>query len=223
MFYRKGSSLGKDIETSELQDNSVTGAKIAMGSDAQGDVLYYNGTDYARLAAGALGKFLRCGGASANPSWGAAPDIIMANFAEVTDTSETEQDTVSITSITANDFIMVECGFAQIAAASGTTNFKLRINDGTNNTDITLDRANTDFSGTDILYICQHPTTNTRMVYGSIVNLTGSNSTSQTSGAGITGLVADWITDCTISIRASTSDAAKPVLYWWRVSIMRAV
>ena len=27
-------------------DNTVTGAKIAMGSDAQGDTLYYNGTDY---------------------------------------------------------------------------------------------------------------------------------------------------------------------------------
>ena len=33
-----------------VADNSITGAKIAMGSDAAGDILYYNGTDYARLA-----------------------------------------------------------------------------------------------------------------------------------------------------------------------------
>ncbi|MCP4929045.1 MAG: hypothetical protein GY918_08340 [Gammaproteobacteria bacterium] len=50
-------------------DNSVTGAKIAMGSDAQGDVLYYGGTDYERLGAGTSGYFLKTQGAGANPAW----------------------------------------------------------------------------------------------------------------------------------------------------------
>ncbi len=50
-------------------DNSVSGAKIAMGSDAQGDVLYYGGTDYERLGAGTSGYFLKTQGAGANPAW----------------------------------------------------------------------------------------------------------------------------------------------------------
>lgn len=47
----------------------VAGAHIAMGSDAQGDVLYHNGTSYARLGAGTVGQFLKTGGPGANPSW----------------------------------------------------------------------------------------------------------------------------------------------------------
>ena len=59
------------VTTLKLADNSVTGAKIAMGSDAQGDILYYNGTDYVRLGAGTSGHFLKTQGAGANPIWDA--------------------------------------------------------------------------------------------------------------------------------------------------------
>jgi len=52
--------------------NSVDGTMIALGSDAQGDVMYYNGTNYVRLAAGTDGHFLKTQGASANPVWAAA-------------------------------------------------------------------------------------------------------------------------------------------------------
>ena len=55
-----------------VADNSVTGAKIALGSDAQGDEMYYNGTDWARLAAGTSGHFLKTQGSSANPVWASA-------------------------------------------------------------------------------------------------------------------------------------------------------
>ena len=55
-----------------IADNSVTGAKIALGSDAQGDVMYYNGTDWARLAAGTANHFLQTKGANANPVWASA-------------------------------------------------------------------------------------------------------------------------------------------------------
>jgi len=41
------------------------------GDAVQGDTLYFNGTTWARLAAGTLGNTLRTGGASANPSWAA--------------------------------------------------------------------------------------------------------------------------------------------------------
>lgn len=65
------SGVGASVSTTEIDDNAVTGAKIAMGSDAQGDVLYYNGTDYVRLPAGTSGQFLKTQGAGANPAWAA--------------------------------------------------------------------------------------------------------------------------------------------------------
>ena len=60
------------VGTAQISDNSVTGAKIALGSDAQGDVMYYNGTDWVRLAAGTSGQVLRTNGAGANPAWGSS-------------------------------------------------------------------------------------------------------------------------------------------------------
>ena len=58
------------VTTAKIANNAVSGIKIAMGSDAQGDVLYYNGTDYARLGVGTSGQFLKTQGAGANPVWG---------------------------------------------------------------------------------------------------------------------------------------------------------
>lgn len=52
-----------------IQDNSVDGTDIALGSDAQGDVIYYNGTDWVRLGAGTSGQVLHTNGAGANPTW----------------------------------------------------------------------------------------------------------------------------------------------------------
>ena len=47
------------IDTVHIGDNQITGAKIAMGSDATGDIIKYNGTDYARLARGTSEQVLR--------------------------------------------------------------------------------------------------------------------------------------------------------------------
>ncbi len=59
------------VSTAKIVNNAVDGTKIAMGSDAQGDILYYNGTDYARLAAGTNGHYLKTQGSGANPAWAA--------------------------------------------------------------------------------------------------------------------------------------------------------
>jgi hypothetical protein len=53
-----------------LDDNVVTGAKIALGSDAAGDTMYYNGTDYARLAKGTSGQALVMNSGATAPEWG---------------------------------------------------------------------------------------------------------------------------------------------------------
>ena len=41
----------------------------SIASLAQGDILYYNGTDWVRLGAGTSGQVLQTGGTGANPSW----------------------------------------------------------------------------------------------------------------------------------------------------------
>ncbi len=51
-----------------IADNSVDGTDIALGSDATGDLMYYNGTDWTRLAAGTGNQLLHSG---TTPSWGA--------------------------------------------------------------------------------------------------------------------------------------------------------
>lgn len=57
------------ITSAKIATGAVTGVKIAMGSDAQGDILYHNGTNYARLGAGTSGQYLKTQGAGANPAW----------------------------------------------------------------------------------------------------------------------------------------------------------
>ena len=59
------------VTTAKVADNAVTGAKIAMGSDAAGDTLYYNGTDYVRLAKGTAGQVLKINSGATAPEWGA--------------------------------------------------------------------------------------------------------------------------------------------------------
>jgi len=66
------SSFETDLESFlNLQNlqGPINGTKIRFGSDAQGDVAFFNGTDWARLGAGTSGYFLKTNGAGANPQW----------------------------------------------------------------------------------------------------------------------------------------------------------
>ena len=58
--------------SSAIQANVVDGTHIALGSDEQGDIMYYDGTNWARLVHGTDGQFLKTQGDSANPVWAAA-------------------------------------------------------------------------------------------------------------------------------------------------------
>ena len=57
------------VSTAKIQDNAVTGAKIAMTSDASGDILTYTGTDYARLAIGTAGQALKVASGGTAIEW----------------------------------------------------------------------------------------------------------------------------------------------------------
>ena len=54
---------------SSVADNSITGAKLSMGGDAAGDILYYNGTDYQKLGIGTAGQHLVTNTAANAPEW----------------------------------------------------------------------------------------------------------------------------------------------------------
>lgn len=51
-------------------DDQLT--ELAAITPAQGDIIYHNGTDWVRLAAGASGHFLKTQGAAADPVWAAS-------------------------------------------------------------------------------------------------------------------------------------------------------
>ena len=57
------------ITGTDIANNTIDGTKIALGGDAQGDVMYYDGTNWARLGPGTANYVLKTAGASANPSW----------------------------------------------------------------------------------------------------------------------------------------------------------
>ncbi len=57
-----------------ISDNSVDGTDIALGSDATGDLMYYNGTDWARRAIGANGQILSISGGV--PTWTSTSSLL---------------------------------------------------------------------------------------------------------------------------------------------------
>ena len=61
--------LNANVTGAKLATNAVDGTHIALGSDASGDIMYYNGTNYVRLAKGTNGEVLTL--ASGVPSWAA--------------------------------------------------------------------------------------------------------------------------------------------------------
>ena len=59
------------VTTAKIQNNAVTGAKIAMTSDAAGDILTYTGTDYTRLGIGAATEVLKVNAGATAVEWAA--------------------------------------------------------------------------------------------------------------------------------------------------------
>ncbi len=57
------------ISTAKIADNAVTGAKIALASQAAGDIMYYDGTDWVRLAKGTAGQVLTMNAGATAPEW----------------------------------------------------------------------------------------------------------------------------------------------------------
>jgi hypothetical protein len=135
------------IDSDAIAANAVTGNKIAMGSDAAGDIMYYNGTDYIRLAKGTDGQVLTL--ASGVPSWAAAAGggkvLQVKHVMTATTTTPTANDTaqdltnmsLAITPAHASNKIL--CIASTQYEASGSANGGFRIRNTTANQNVTTE------------------------------------------------------------------------------------
>jgi hypothetical protein len=61
-----------DVAAHTTTKITVPATLLTVASQAQGDIIYFNGTNWVRLAPGTSGQFLKTLGAAANPLWAAA-------------------------------------------------------------------------------------------------------------------------------------------------------
>jgi len=78
-----GVNIGNATDTTITRASAgviaVEGNQVpSPGSVAQGDILYYNGSVWARLGAGTSGQFLKTNGAGANPAWANATSTTLS-------------------------------------------------------------------------------------------------------------------------------------------------
>ena len=74
-----GGSLGGTVSSGSINANAINGTHIALGSDAAGDVMYYDGTDYVRLAKGTAGQVLKINSGATAPEWAADTDTTIGD------------------------------------------------------------------------------------------------------------------------------------------------
>lgn len=114
--------------------HQVTGLTIA--SQAQGDILYFNGTSWVRLAPGTAGQRLQTNGAGADPSW-TTPSVFGNNFqyaateARTTTTSATFQIKTTLTTPTLTGTYRIGWT-AELDSSDTTVSFEVRLWDATN-------------------------------------------------------------------------------------------
>ena len=102
------------IDTTAIANNAVDGTKIAMGSDAAGDVLYNNGTDYVRLAKGTASQHLAMNSGVTAPEW-VTPRLLgmghnyRSGYTDVASTSMTDSGlAITYTKVNASSDLYVD-------------------------------------------------------------------------------------------------------------------
>ena len=171
------------IDTAHLADNAITGAKIAMTSDARGDILYYNGPDYARLAKGSSGTVLKMG--ANDPAWGS-------------DTAGADLDT-------ANNWTKGQRG--EITALSDGSTITPDFNDS-NNYSVTLggnrtlaNPSNLTVGQSGSIFVTQDGTGSRTLAYGSYWDFAGGTAPTLTTTASAVDRI-DYVVRTTTSIHA---------------------
>lgn len=151
------------VTTAKIATGAVTGPKIAMGSDAQGDILYHNGTSYVRLAAGTSGQYLKTLGSGANPAWAGG-----ASGADVLAGTEASKFVVPSTMISHQGVVKGWIEFNGTGTIATTDSFNVSgiVDNGTGDYTVTWD---TDFASANYAVVCSHIDDNgTTPTYGQI-------------------------------------------------------
>lgn len=91
---------------------------VSIPSPAQGDVIYYNGTDWVALTPGTSGQFLETKGANANPVWGSV-SLSFENLSDVSISSPAQGDIVYYNG---SDWVVLAPGTANYVLATGGAN-----------------------------------------------------------------------------------------------------
>ena len=64
-----------DADRIQIDDGSVDGGALSLTNQAQGTIMYFNGSNWVVLPVGTVGQAILSGGAGANPTWGSAGDF----------------------------------------------------------------------------------------------------------------------------------------------------
>lgn len=125
-----------------IQDNSVTGGKIALTSQAEGDLMYCNASgDWVRLAKGAAGQVLAQNSGLTAPEWIAAPGGAWDFIETQTASASSSLDFEGISSSSYTSYMGIVEGLI-----CGTANATYRVRVGTGSPTVTYDTgANYDF------------------------------------------------------------------------------
>lgn len=120
------------VNVGHASDTTVTRASAGIlavegnhvpspGSAVQGDVLYHNGTTWARLGAGTSGQYLKTNGAAANPEWASSSGgaVILGNISTASGTS------ASLGSLVLTDYKIVELWFRDFSITATSQNILL--------------------------------------------------------------------------------------------------
>ena len=121
-----GMAASKLTGTITPSDNTVTGAKIALGSDAAGDVMYYNGTNYIRLAKGTNGVVLTLAGGV--PSWAADSTNVGGTSVGGAVTGTVSNIQIGSNTITATELADNSVGIIELNVSDGTNGQVLKTN-----------------------------------------------------------------------------------------------
>jgi hypothetical protein len=103
--------LNNAVTSTKIATNSIDGTKIALGSDAQGDTMYYNGTDWIRLPKGTAGQVLTMNAGATAPEWAAAA-VGSTTLAALTDVDVTGLTTGSVLYYDGTDWVDLGLGTA---------------------------------------------------------------------------------------------------------------
>jgi len=130
----------------------TTVSDLTISGETQGDVLYFNGTNWVRLPAGTNGYYLQTGGAGANPAWAevvaGGKALLAADSTEVTVTGTTATQVKDVDFIKNSNTLDVQTITIAVRIKTdnaGTTGTVRVRHDGGGTDDLTLTTTSTSY------------------------------------------------------------------------------